>query len=152
MAVFWKPGTTAPGVTVERASEAEDDVVINPQHAQFSLQQQRKLLPVFKHRTELLCVSFFCVFSVCCLKLRSSLFCRWGPLLICCVRCFFQLPGRTLSNHHRRWINRLRCVFFLFPLSKRGSHSSLCLCSLCSRMSARKNHTNTSVSLRGRLD
>lgn len=48
---FWKPGTTGPGSSVDRATETEDNIVpSNPTPATYSIQGARERLPIFKHR------------------------------------------------------------------------------------------------------
>ena len=47
---FWKPGTVAPGSSLDRASEAEGHVVQSaPMIAMGGIQAQREQLPIFKH-------------------------------------------------------------------------------------------------------
>ena len=48
---FWKPGTTGPGSTLDRATEAEGNVVQSAPSYSSSIQAQRERLPIFKHRT-----------------------------------------------------------------------------------------------------
>jgi ATP-dependent RNA helicase DDX35 len=49
---FWKPGTAGPGSHLDRASEAEENVVPSaPAYSSLSIQNQRERLPIFKHRT-----------------------------------------------------------------------------------------------------
>ena len=51
---FWKPGTTGPGSTVDRASEIEGGAILSSAPigiGQLSVQAQRERLPIFKHRT-----------------------------------------------------------------------------------------------------
>ena len=51
--VFWKPGTTGPGSTLDRASEAEGGAFLPSapiSFGQLSLQDQRETLPIFKRR------------------------------------------------------------------------------------------------------
>jgi ATP-dependent RNA helicase DDX35 len=47
---FWKPGTTAPGSSLDRETEAEDYAVPSA-ISSLSIQSQRERLPIFKHRT-----------------------------------------------------------------------------------------------------
>lgn len=48
---FWKPGTVRPGSSVDRASEAEGDVLTSkPSSTSLGIQSQRERLPIFKHR------------------------------------------------------------------------------------------------------
>ncbi|KAL7414009.1 P-loop containing nucleoside triphosphate hydrolase protein [Mrakia frigida] len=56
MSVFWKPGTAAPGSTVDRETEAEGTLVQSApnKYASLGLQGQRQSLPIFKHRDHLL--------------------------------------------------------------------------------------------------
>ncbi|KAI8981509.1 P-loop containing nucleoside triphosphate hydrolase protein [Pilobolus umbonatus] len=55
---FWKPGTVAPGSSLDRDAENEADEAVlihaEKQYRHLSLQQQRERLPVFKLRKELL--------------------------------------------------------------------------------------------------
>lgn len=46
---FWKPGTTGPGSTLDRATEAEGNVVQSAPSYSSSVQSQRERLPIFKH-------------------------------------------------------------------------------------------------------
>lgn len=46
---FWKPGTTGPGSTLDRATEAEGNVVQSAPSYNPSIQAQRERLPIFKH-------------------------------------------------------------------------------------------------------
>jgi ATP-dependent RNA helicase DDX35 len=46
---FWKPGTTGPGSTLDRATEAEGNVVQSAPSFSSSIQSQRERLPIFKH-------------------------------------------------------------------------------------------------------
>ena len=54
---FWKPGTVAPGSTVEREEPENDDgsgvIVWNP-YANKSLKQQRQALPIYAQRKQIL--------------------------------------------------------------------------------------------------
>ncbi|KAJ7929392.1 P-loop containing nucleoside triphosphate hydrolase protein [Mycena leptocephala] len=47
---FWKPGTTAPGSSLDRETEAEGYAVPSA-ISSLSIQSQRERLPIFKHRT-----------------------------------------------------------------------------------------------------
>jgi len=48
---FWKPGTTGPGSTLDRATEVEGNVIPSaPIFSSLSIQSQRERLPIFKHR------------------------------------------------------------------------------------------------------
>lgn len=48
---FWKPGTAAPGSSLDRASETEGNLVQSaPIAAVGGIQGQRERLPIFKHR------------------------------------------------------------------------------------------------------
>ncbi|KAG8990662.1 hypothetical protein FRB94_013226 [Tulasnella sp. JGI-2019a] len=53
---FWKPGTAAPGSSLDRASETEGGNLVQsaPISAAGGIQGQRERLPIFKHREELL--------------------------------------------------------------------------------------------------
>ncbi|GAB5587907.1 hypothetical protein Unana1_02807 [Umbelopsis nana] len=55
---FWKPGTVAPGSTVDRDTEKESDETIfnlaNASYRYLSIQQQRERLPIFKSKDQLL--------------------------------------------------------------------------------------------------
>lgn len=46
---FWKPGTTGPGSTLDRATEAEGNIVQSAPSYSSSVQAQRERLPIFKH-------------------------------------------------------------------------------------------------------
>ncbi|KZP24870.1 pre-mRNA splicing factor [Athelia psychrophila] len=62
---FWKPGTTGPGSTLDRATEAEGNVVQSAPSYSSSIQSQRERLPIFKHREKLLyCLEKFGVIIV----------------------------------------------------------------------------------------
>ncbi|KAJ6547237.1 pre-mRNA splicing factor [Mycena capillaripes] len=50
---FWKPGTTAPGSSLDRETEAEGYAVPSA-ISSLSIQSQRERLPIFKHRDKLL--------------------------------------------------------------------------------------------------
>ena len=53
---FWKPGTAGPGSHLDRATEAEGNVVHSaPAYASLSIQNQRERLPIFKHRMRFNC-------------------------------------------------------------------------------------------------
>lgn len=48
---FWKPGTSAPGSSLDRASEQEGSLVQSaPISSSLSVQGQRERLPIFRHR------------------------------------------------------------------------------------------------------
>ncbi|GBE82564.1 Pre-mRNA-splicing factor ATP-dependent RNA helicase prp22 [Sparassis crispa] len=52
---FWKPGTVGPGSSLDRATEAEENVVPSaPFTSSLSIQGARERLPIFKHREKLL--------------------------------------------------------------------------------------------------
>ncbi|KAG8851147.1 hypothetical protein FRB96_009488 [Tulasnella sp. 330] len=52
---FWKPGTAAPGSSLDRASETEGNLVQSAPIATVGgIQGQRERLPIFKHREKLL--------------------------------------------------------------------------------------------------
>ena len=47
---FWKPGTVAPGSSLDRATEAEENVLSSaPLSAAISIQTAREQLPIHKH-------------------------------------------------------------------------------------------------------
>ena len=47
---FWKPGTVAPGSTLDRATETEENIVPSgPITSSLGIQSQRERLPIFKH-------------------------------------------------------------------------------------------------------
>ena len=47
---FWKPGTAAPGSSLDRANETEENVVPSaPSSGAISIQSARERLPIFKH-------------------------------------------------------------------------------------------------------
>jgi ATP-dependent RNA helicase DDX35 len=48
---FWKPGTVGPGSSLDRATEAEDGLVVSSSLSSLSIQAQRERLPIFKHST-----------------------------------------------------------------------------------------------------
>lgn len=49
---FWKPGTAAPGSSLDRATETEGNVVSSaPLTASVSIQTARERLPIYKHST-----------------------------------------------------------------------------------------------------
>ncbi|KAJ6513827.1 P-loop containing nucleoside triphosphate hydrolase protein [Mycena vitilis] len=50
---FWKPGTTAPGSSLDRETQAEGYAVPSA-ISSLSIQSQRERLPIFKHRDKLL--------------------------------------------------------------------------------------------------
>ena len=51
---FWKPGTTGPGSTLDRATETEENVISSaPLLTNVSIQSARERLPIFKHRKHL---------------------------------------------------------------------------------------------------
>ncbi|KAI0086691.1 P-loop containing nucleoside triphosphate hydrolase protein [Irpex rosettiformis] len=52
---FWKPGTAAPGSSLDRATETEQNVLSSaPLSAAISVQSARERLPIYKHRDKLL--------------------------------------------------------------------------------------------------
>ncbi|CAG8652276.1 2731_t:CDS:10, partial [Ambispora leptoticha] len=55
---FWKPGTTAPGASLDRETEKETGEsflpYVNPSVTTYTIQQQRQRLPVFKSRDHIL--------------------------------------------------------------------------------------------------
>ncbi|KAF8237152.1 P-loop containing nucleoside triphosphate hydrolase protein [Tricholoma matsutake] len=63
---FWKPGTAGPGSHLDRASEAEGNVIPSaPAYTSLSIQNQRERLPIFKHREKLLyCIERYGVIIV----------------------------------------------------------------------------------------
>ncbi|EIW69555.1 ATP-dependent RNA helicase DDX35 [Tremella mesenterica] len=64
---FWKPGTAAPGSSLDRDTETEGSLLpsLNPQTAHLSLDAQRQRLPIYKHREKLLwCVEKYRVVIV----------------------------------------------------------------------------------------
>lgn len=65
---FWKPGTAAPGSTLDRESEAEGSLLSSAPATSLnlSLTSQRTRLPIYKHREKLLyCVEKYgCVIVV----------------------------------------------------------------------------------------
>ena len=52
---FWKPGTVAPGSTIDRASEAEESVATTSlnKNASLGLSMQRQRLPIYKQRAQI---------------------------------------------------------------------------------------------------
>ncbi|KIR58628.1 ATP-dependent RNA helicase DDX35 [Cryptococcus bacillisporus CA1873] len=63
---FWKPGTAAPGSSLDRESEKDGSLPVNTsQNAHLSLDAQRQRLPIYKHREKLLwCVEKYPVVIV----------------------------------------------------------------------------------------
>ncbi|PCH39572.1 nucleoside triphosphate hydrolase protein [Wolfiporia cocos MD-104 SS10] len=52
---FWKPGTAGPGSTLDRATQAEENVIQSaPLSGNLSIQSARARLPIAKHREKLL--------------------------------------------------------------------------------------------------
>lgn len=52
---FWKPGTVAPGSSLDRATQEEGTLVQSaPAQGSLSIQAQRRSLPIAKHREKLL--------------------------------------------------------------------------------------------------
>ncbi|KAI1790692.1 pre-mRNA splicing factor [Ganoderma leucocontextum] len=52
---FWKPGTSGPGSTLDRATETEENLVHSaPTSSSLSLQAARERLPIYQHRENLL--------------------------------------------------------------------------------------------------
>jgi len=52
---FWKPGTTGPGSTLDRATANEGDIVASaPSTGYLSIQSQRERLPIFKYKDRVL--------------------------------------------------------------------------------------------------
>ncbi|KAG0314616.1 hypothetical protein BGZ97_009117 [Linnemannia gamsii] len=55
---FWKPGTVAPGSLVDREAEKDSEATIitfsDAKYSTMAMSEQRKQLPVYKHRTEIL--------------------------------------------------------------------------------------------------
>ncbi|WVW83262.1 hypothetical protein I302_105281 [Kwoniella bestiolae CBS 10118] len=53
---FWKPGTAAPGSSLDRDNESEGSLLpsISSRNEHLSLEAQRKRLPIYKHREKLL--------------------------------------------------------------------------------------------------
>jgi len=49
-AQFWKPGTVAPGSSLDRASETEGNIVQSAPAAAYCIQAQRENLPIYQHR------------------------------------------------------------------------------------------------------
>lgn len=48
---FWKPGTSGPGVLVERDTERESEVPVFNPHERLTLSQQRVRLPIYQSST-----------------------------------------------------------------------------------------------------
>lgn len=47
---FWKPGTTAPGSTIDREGEDDSNIIsYSSQSALASISQQRQRLPIYKN-------------------------------------------------------------------------------------------------------
>ncbi|KII88814.1 hypothetical protein PLICRDRAFT_42054 [Plicaturopsis crispa FD-325 SS-3] len=63
---FWKPGTAGPGSSLDRATEAEGNVIQSaPTSSLSSIQSQRERLPIFKHREKILyCIEKYGVIIV----------------------------------------------------------------------------------------
>ncbi|KAH7340706.1 P-loop containing nucleoside triphosphate hydrolase protein [Rhizoctonia solani] len=52
---FWKPGSSTPGSTLDRATQAEDNIIHSaPASSNLGIQAQRERLPIFKHREKIL--------------------------------------------------------------------------------------------------
>ncbi|PIL23675.1 hypothetical protein GSI_13424 [Ganoderma sinense ZZ0214-1] len=51
---FWKPGTIGPGSTLDRATEAEENVIPSAPSSSLSLQATRERLPIYQYRDNLL--------------------------------------------------------------------------------------------------
>ncbi|CAE6425359.1 unnamed protein product [Rhizoctonia solani] len=52
---FWRPGASAPGSTLDRATQAEDNIIHSaPASSNLGIQAQRERLPIFKHREKIL--------------------------------------------------------------------------------------------------
>ncbi|KAF8610574.1 P-loop containing nucleoside triphosphate hydrolase protein [Ceratobasidium sp. AG-I] len=52
---FWRPGAAAPGSTLDRATQAEDNIIHSaPAASNLGIQAQRERLPIFKHRENIL--------------------------------------------------------------------------------------------------
>jgi len=63
---FWKPGTVAPGSSLDRATETDGSVISSaPLSSSVSVQSARERLPIYKHREKLLyCVEKYGVLIV----------------------------------------------------------------------------------------
>lgn len=62
---FWKPGTTGPGSSLDRATENEGNVIQSAPIYASSIHNQRERLPIYKHRKKLLyCVEKYGVVIV----------------------------------------------------------------------------------------
>ncbi|KAH8102820.1 P-loop containing nucleoside triphosphate hydrolase protein [Cristinia sonorae] len=63
---FWKPGTQAPGSSLDRIADGETSVISSaPLSASYSVQSARERLPIYKHRDKLLyCVEKYGVVIV----------------------------------------------------------------------------------------
>lgn len=48
---FWKPGTSGPGVLIERETEREAEVPVFNADERLTLSQQRVRLPIYQSRT-----------------------------------------------------------------------------------------------------
>lgn len=56
---FWKPGTSGPGSTLDRATETEGNVVPSaPAYSSLSVQAQRERLPIFKHSVFIISIGY----------------------------------------------------------------------------------------------
>ncbi|KAG8686482.1 hypothetical protein FRC09_014104, partial [Ceratobasidium sp. 395] len=52
---FWKPGASAPGSALDRATQNEDNIIHSaPAASNLGIQGQRERLPIFKHRDKIL--------------------------------------------------------------------------------------------------
>ncbi|KAG9122768.1 hypothetical protein FRC07_000710 [Ceratobasidium sp. 392] len=52
---FWRPGASAPGSTLDRATQNEDNIIHSaPAASNLGIQGQRERLPIFKHREKIL--------------------------------------------------------------------------------------------------
>lgn len=86
---FWKPGTAAPGSSLDRVTQEQEGVIPSaPSDNSLSLQAQRERLPIAKYRT------YCTIFSR---LLRLTAFRPQAPIL-----------RRTVSSHYCRWANGIR--------------------------------------------
>lgn len=95
---FWKPGTAAPGSSLDRLTQEQESVIPSaPSDNSLSLQVQRERLPIAKYRG---CLRFFGRFS-------SSLFS--GDKLLYCIELYpvTIVVGQTGSGKTTRTLDIL---------------------------------------------
>jgi len=90
---FWKPGTVAPGSSLDRLTQEQESVISSApsDNTSFSLQAQRERLPITKYRG---CSLFSFLFSI---SQNFATFRRRALIL-----------HRTVPGHYCSWANGLR--------------------------------------------